>query len=109
MSERTVLAPDGLGIAEVAARTGVSAHTLRYYERIGLIGAVERAERGERRYAQSDLRWVEFLQRLRATGMPVREMRQFAQLRRGGPGTVAARRAVLEAHRERVLGEIREA
>jgi DNA-binding transcriptional MerR regulator len=95
-----------VGISEAADRTGLSAHTLRYYERAGLIQPTERGERGERRYASRDLRWVEFLQRLRATRMPVREMKQFAELRRGGAKTVAARRELLASHRRRVLGEI---
>jgi DNA-binding transcriptional MerR regulator len=68
-------------------------------ERAGLIQPTERGERGERRYDSRDLRWVEFLQRLRATRMPVREMKQFAELRRGGAKTVAARRELLASHR----------
>ena len=86
-----------VGISEAADRTGLSAHTLRYYERAGLIQPTERGDRGERRYASRDLRWVEFLQRLRATRMPVREMKQFAELRRGGAKTVAARRELVDA------------
>jgi DNA-binding transcriptional MerR regulator len=95
-----------ISIAEAADRTGLSAHTLRYYERAGLIEPVERGQRGERRYGPRDVRWVEFLQRLRATGMPIREMKRFAELRRGGAETVAARRDLLDVHRRRVSGEI---
>jgi DNA-binding transcriptional MerR regulator len=97
---------EAICIAEAADRTGLSAHTLRYYERAGLIEPVERGQRGERRYASRDLRWIEFLQRLRATGMPIREMKRFAELRRGGAETVAARRDLLDSHRRRVSTEI---
>lgn len=97
-----------LAIGETAERTGVSAHTLRYYERAGLIDRIQRGVHGERRYARRDLEWLAFLQRLRATAMPIREMAEFAQLRRGGPATVQARRELLEKHRSRVGSEISE-
>ena len=100
--------PDDLTISEVAARTGLSAHTLRYYERIGLLDPVARASGLQRRYGGADLAWLGFVQRLRATGMSIRDMQRFAQLRRAGPGTVAARRALLEAHRDEVVERIAE-
>lgn len=87
-----------LSIEEVARRTGLSAHTLRYYERIGLIAAVGRAPGGQRRYAASDMAWIEFLLRLRTTHMPIAQMLVFAQLRGVGDATVAARRQMLEVH-----------
>jgi DNA-binding transcriptional MerR regulator len=96
-----------LTIGETVARSGVGEHTLRYYERVGLIAPVARGVRGERRYAAADLEWIEFLKRLRATGMPVRDMARFAELRRGGPATVPARRQVLEDHRGHVRETIR--
>lgn len=98
----------GLSIAEAAHRTGLTVHTLRYYERAGLVQPVGRGERGERRYEPRDLEWIEFLQRLRRTGMPIREMRRFAELRPGGPATVAARTELLAAHRRRVAAAIDE-
>ncbi|MEN9659083.1 MAG: hypothetical protein RL571_2548 [Pseudomonadota bacterium] len=58
-----------LSISEVAMRSGLSMDTLRYYEKIGLIDAVPRALNGQRRYREDDLRWIDFLLRLRATGM----------------------------------------
>lgn len=100
------MSQETIGIAEAADRVGIDAHTLRYYERVGLVGPIGRGEGGRRRYAAHDLRWLEFLTRLRATRMPIREMRRFAELRRGGAATVAARRELLEAHRRRVLDEI---
>lgn len=87
-----------LTIQQVAALTGLSMHTLRYYERIGLLDPVQRASSGHRRYSAGDIAWIEFLMRLRATGMSICQMQQFADLRRQGPATVAERRALLEAH-----------
>ena len=93
---------DGLAMRDFSARLGLSAHTLRYYERIGLLDPVERAANGHRRYSAEDAAWVEFLTRLRATGMPIRQMQQFAALRRLGDATLQERRELLEAHQRTV-------
>lgn len=95
-----------LSIDEVARRTGLTAHTLRYYERIGLISAVARAAGGQRRYAASDMAWIEFLLRLRTTRMPIGKMQTFAALRGAGDSTVKERRLMLEGHLTDVLAEI---
>ncbi|HET7837243.1 MAG TPA: MerR family transcriptional regulator [Variovorax sp.] len=87
-----------LTIAQVARRTGLTAHTLRYYERIGLIAAVPRAAGGQRRYAASDMDWLAFLLRLRTTGMSIQGMQAFARLRSQGDASVGERREMLEAH-----------
>lgn len=87
-----------LTIAEVARRTGLTVHTLRYYEQAGLIAPVARAPGGQRRYAASDLEWIGFLLRLRETRMPIGQMQAFARLRGEGGATVEARRALLEQH-----------
>jgi len=68
----------GLAIAEVVERTGLSRDTLRYYEKAGLIDAVDRSRGGQRRYVSGDLAWLEFLLRLRATGMSIADMQRFA-------------------------------
>ncbi len=91
-----------LTIEQVAEHIGLSVHTLRYYERIGLLDPVGRAASGHRRYAAKDLAWLEFLTRLRATGMSIRQMQEFAALRRQGDTTIAERRALLEAHQQMV-------
>ncbi|MCL2894510.1 MerR family DNA-binding transcriptional regulator [Brenneria tiliae] len=67
-----------LSIDEVAKRTGLTAYTLRYYERIGLIAPVGRAAGGRRRYEASDMAWIEFLLRLRTTHMPIGKMQMLA-------------------------------
>ena len=89
----------GLPIAEVVERTGLSRDTLRYYEKAGLIDAVDRSSGGQRRYASADLAWLEFLLRLRATGMSIADMQRFAELRRGGDRTIADRLTLLWEHR----------
>lgn len=96
-----------LTITEVAKRTGLTAYTLRYYERIGLISSVARATGGQRRYAASDMDWLDFLLRLRETGMPIQGMLAFARLRSEGNVTAGARREMLEAHRAAVLAQVR--
>ncbi|MCC6831576.1 MAG: MerR family transcriptional regulator [Thermoleophilia bacterium] len=95
-------------ITEVATIAGLSAHTLRYYERIGLLDPVPRVHGGQRRYGAGDLAWLAFVQRLRATGMPIRDMRRFAELRREGDHTIGERRELLERHRTEVLARIAE-
>jgi DNA-binding transcriptional MerR regulator len=93
-------------IAEVAARTGLTAHTLRYYERAGLIEPPPREWNGHRRYTESDLGMITILTKLRSTGMPIEGMRRYAALCRQGPGNEAERRALLIEHREQVLSRL---
>ena len=95
-----------LSIADAARATGVSAYTLRYYERAGLINGVGRADSGHRRYSEEDLAWIEVLQRLRKTGMPIQRIRRYAELVRSGEGTEAERLALLEEHRDAVMAEL---
>jgi DNA-binding transcriptional MerR regulator len=97
-----------LTIADAARATGVSAHTLRYYERAGLINGVDRADSGHRRYDDADLAWIEVLQCLRATGMPIRRIRRYAELVRAGEGNEVARLALLEEHRDAVRTRLAE-
>ena len=95
-------------IQEVVARTGLSAHALRYYERVGLLSPVDRAASGHRRYTTDDLSCIAFLLRLRATGMPILQIKAYADLRRQGDTTARARLALLEAHQQQVHAHIHE-
>ncbi|CAE6762016.1 MerR family transcriptional regulator [Paraburkholderia aspalathi] len=97
-----------LTIGEVAATIGVSTHTLRYYEQAGLIRAVGRTQAGHRLYSPADLDWLQFVMRLKATGMPIAGMQAFAALRAEGQSTVGERRDLLVAHRDAVLARIAE-
>ncbi|MFB7946015.1 MerR family transcriptional regulator [Kitasatospora phosalacinea] len=89
-------------IGEVAAASGLSAHTLRWYERIGLLEPVDRSHAGQRRYSDADLARLAFLTKLRLTGMPVADMVRYVELLRAGDGTRAERRELLVAHRAEV-------
>jgi DNA-binding transcriptional MerR regulator len=98
---------DALSISDAAQLTGLSAHTLRYYERAGLmLDPVERAPSTHRRYTEAEIRWVTLLTKMRATGMPIRRIREYAELVRAGDGNEAERLALLEAHREAVLEQL---
>ena len=103
MAAVTELAERELSIAEAAEISGLSAHTLRYYERARLLEPVGRNGSGHRRYREADLERITFLARLRATGMPIREVRRYAELMQAGEDTNAARLALLEGHRDTVL------
>lgn len=95
-----------LTVGQAAELTGLSTHTLRWYERVGLLEDVARDPSGHRQYVQRDLRWLVLLMRLRATGMPVSEMLRYAELVRAGAATEGERLELLEAHRDRVLSHI---
>jgi DNA-binding transcriptional MerR regulator len=100
---------EGLSIAEAARRTGVSVHTLRYYERAGLVvSPVDRTNGGWRRYQQIDLDWIKICTRLRATGMPIKAIRRYAELVTSGHGNEEERLALLESHRAEVSAKIAE-
>ena len=93
-------------IGTLARRSGLSTHTIRYYERIGLLPYAHRDRSGQRDYDASILTWIEFLDRLKTTGMPIRAMLHYAELRERGVGTEAEPRALLEQHRERVRAHV---
>ncbi|MGH3280163.1 MAG: MerR family transcriptional regulator [Trebonia sp.] len=108
-AHREPVPAEGLTIAEAARRTGVSVHTLRYYERAGLaISPVDRDSGGRRRYRELDLKWIIICTKLRATGMPICGIRAYAELVAAGPGNEAERLALLEAHRAGVLARLAE-
>lgn len=96
-----------LPIAEVAALTGVSAHTLRYYERIGLVD-VARDAAGRRVYDSQALARVVFVTRLRMSDMSIRDISHYIGLVRQGSSTVPERLAFLQAHREAIRQRLRD-
>lgn len=95
-----------LTIQQAAEVTGLSIHTLRYYERIALLDPVARAANGHRRYHKQDIDRLVFLNNLRLTGMPLEQMKRYALLHRQGEGGIAERVAILAAHREAVARRI---
>jgi len=108
-ADREPVPEEGLTIAEAARRTGISTHTLRYYERAGLVVTpVDRTNGGRRRYRDLDLKWITICTKLRATGMPIRGIRRYAELVAAGSGNEAERLELLEAHRAEVIARIDE-
>jgi DNA-binding transcriptional MerR regulator len=84
----------------------MSLDTLRYYERIGLIPPVDRDSGGRRVYGEEHLGWLEALNCLRRSGMPVREMQRYVALAHAGGHTAAERAELLQHHRETILQRI---
>jgi DNA-binding transcriptional MerR regulator len=102
-----MLTADAVSISDAAHATGLSVHTLRYYERAGLmLDRVERAPSTHRRYTEAEIRWVTLLTKLRSTGMPIRRIREYAELVREGEGNEDERLALLEAHRDAVIEQL---
>jgi DNA-binding transcriptional MerR regulator len=97
-----------LTIQEAAEATGLSAHTLRYYERIGLIHPINREENTRRCYTVDDVGWIDFLLKLRATGMSIKDMQRYAQLQRMGDETLPERLEMLKRLRDHVEAHIEE-
>jgi DNA-binding transcriptional MerR regulator len=93
-------------IAEAAHQSGLSIDTLRYYERIELIDPPARDSGGRRAYSDDDLAWLNFLTKLRTTGMPIRLMREYAKIRHQGLATATRRKQILVEHRKDVLDRI---
>lgn len=93
-------------IQEAAEQTGLTTHTLRYYERIGLVMPVGRAANGHRRYSQTDIIFISTLYCWLQTGMPLVDIQHYVRLFQAGETTAAERRALLEAHRENVVSQI---
>jgi DNA-binding transcriptional MerR regulator len=97
-----------LTIQEVSEATGLSAHTLRYYERIGLIHPIAREDNTRRLYTEQDIGWIDFLLKLRATGMSIKEMQRYAELQRQGDITLPQRVEMLKSLRQNVEARMSE-
>jgi DNA-binding transcriptional MerR regulator len=93
-------------INQFAKHTGLSAHTLRYYEKIGLISKVRKNTSGHRDYSRDDFAWIGFLKKLQATGMPIKLMQKFAKLRHLGDASIPERRKLLAEHHQKTLKTI---
>lgn len=103
-----VVGKETLAIQEVAQMTGLSAHTLRYYERIGWIHPIEREENTRLCYTKDDLGWIDFLLKLRATGMSIKDMQKYARLQRQGDETLPQRVEMLRSLKGNVERRIQE-
>ena len=97
-----------MNIEKISKITGLSAHTLRYYEKIGLISHIRRDSRGHRDYSREDVAWIDFLKRLKATGMPLKKIKKFAGYRHQGDSTIENRLQLLEIHYSTIQQNIEE-
>jgi len=97
-----------LSIGKLSQHSGLSAHTLRFYEAQGILMPAGRSSSGHRQYHHEDVLWLEFVLRLKLTGMPLAEIKQYADLRAQGEKTLQTRLTMLKLHRVRLLSKIDE-
>ena len=95
-------------IQDVSRKTGLTAHTLRYYEKEGLIPSIERSQGGIRQYTDEDLEALGLICCLKNTGMSLQEIARFVQLAHEGDGTLEERVKLLKDHREKLIARIAE-
>ena len=98
----------GYSITEVAERTNLTAHTLRYYEKEGLLPFVDRSHSGNRDFKDKDLEWLELICCLKNTGMPIKKIKEYIELCLKGDTTIDVRRQIFLIHREEVINQIDE-
>lgn len=91
---------------EIKEKLGLSASTLRYYEKEQLIPAITRDSSGNRRYTDTDLEWIAFIKTLRDTDMPIRVIKEYVAMFQEGSDTITARKELMAAHAEKVQQEI---
>lgn len=97
---------EALEINKAAKFANLKPHTLRYYESIGLIKDIKRNPAGKRLYSESDLKWLEFINRLRLTGMKISKMKEYTRLRNMGDETITERKNILKEHLSTIESEI---
>ncbi len=95
-------------IAQVSEKYGLTADTLRYYERIGLLPPVGRTAGGIRNYDESDCRWVEYIKCMRSAGVSIETLVEYVRLFHEGSATIPARKKLLQEQREQIVARIAE-
>ncbi|MBM5598020.1 MerR family transcriptional regulator [Listeria seeligeri] len=95
-----------MNIKEASEKTGVSADTIRYYERIGLIPRVSRNENGVRKFDDEDLRWIDFSRQMRQAGMSIEALIDYLSLFREGEKTLEPRMELLKEQRAELKDRI---
>ncbi|AWK49881.1 MerR family transcriptional regulator [Clostridium beijerinckii] len=98
----------GYSIAQVAEKTHLTAHTLRYYEKEGLLPFIDRSDSGNRDFKDKDLEWLELICCLKNTGMPIKQIKEFIRLCLKGDDTLDVRREIFITHREEVINQMAE-
>ncbi|RRJ65811.1 MerR family transcriptional regulator [Paenibacillus oralis] len=97
-----------LTIKEVTEITEIAAHTLRYYEKEGLLPHVKRNDNGKRLYDEEDLSWIHFVTALRATGMPIAQIQKYVYLYKEGDSTISERKLMMLNHKKEIERSIRD-
>ena len=95
-----------MNMSEFSSLVGLSSHTIRYYEKIGLLKNIQRNSSGHRVYSLKDIKWIEFVIRLKETAMPLEEILEYARLREIGSSSVSQRQILLEQHQENLTTHI---
>lgn len=93
----------GYSIKEVAEKVGLPTHTLRYYEKEGLLPFIKRDANGNRIFEEKDLSWLELVICLRKTDIALSELREIVNLTKEGDWTISKRKQILEKHKEKML------
>ncbi len=95
-----------MNIREFSEITGISSHTIRYYEKIGVFRKINRNDSGHRSFTDEDVVWAEFIMRLKSTGMPLEQILEYADLRDQGLHTANSRMEILETHARNLADKI---
>lgn len=103
-----IVTSNAISIGELSRLSGISSHTLRFYEAAGILKPAGRAANGHRRYRREDVLWLEFVLRLKRTGMPLAEIKDYVVLRAQGEKTLQSRLSMLKLHRERLATHMNE-
>ena len=95
-------------IGDAAAELGMSASTIRFYEKNGLIPNQQRSSDGRRLFDEDDLEWMRFVERLKVSGMPIKEIREYIDLYLQGDATIEERRRIVYARRAAIDAQLEE-
>lgn len=93
-------------IGQVAAKTGLTVHTLRYYEKEGLLPFVRKSSSGLRMFSDNDLAWLSIIECLKETGMPLKGIKQYIDWFREGDATLPQRLEMFKQQQVKVLAQI---
>ncbi|MCD8918227.1 MerR family transcriptional regulator [Staphylococcus gallinarum] len=92
-----------MNVKQAAEKIGMSAHTIRYYDKSGLFPFIERDQNGNRDFKEEDLYWIEFVKCMRQTHMPIAQIKQIAELYHQGPATKNDRIEILKVHQQNLM------
>ncbi|REK74816.1 MerR family transcriptional regulator [Paenibacillus paeoniae] len=93
-------------IKDISTRTGITAHTLRFYEKQGVLPYAERTEQGIRMFGESSIEWIETILALRSTGIPLAELKLYVDLYKEGDSTLKKRKEIMNDHKVKVEEQI---